>query len=141
MIRSTLCTLTKQTMGRVRRRTSAKQRSITLVVRSFRHRWRGKLKNDSSSGKSRSSCRTMRGYSRFQARRKARNASCAAGPAVGLIDGLGIPLDRVVIALAHLLRDIAHFVYPAAVMQYSGIDRLEPAQPSVTINSKFLTSF
>jgi hypothetical protein len=30
-MRSTLATLTKQTMGRVRRRTSTKQRSITLV--------------------------------------------------------------------------------------------------------------
>jgi hypothetical protein len=37
-------------MGRVRRRTSTKQRSIILVVRSFFHRCRGKLKNDSSSG-------------------------------------------------------------------------------------------
>src|ERR1019366_6740307 len=37
MIRSTLSTFTKHTMGRVRRRTSTKQRSITLVVRSLRH--------------------------------------------------------------------------------------------------------
>src|SRR5271157_2298517 len=44
MIRSTLGTLTKQTMGRVRRRTSTKQRSMILVVRSFLHRCRGKLK-------------------------------------------------------------------------------------------------
>ena len=35
MIRSTLATLTKQTMGRVRRTTSTKQRSMTLVVRNF----------------------------------------------------------------------------------------------------------
>jgi hypothetical protein len=51
-MRSTLTTLTKHTMGRLRRRTSTKQRSITLVVRSLRHRCRGKAKNDSSSGKS-----------------------------------------------------------------------------------------
>src|SRR5260370_40259192 len=38
MMRSTLSTFTKHTMGRVRRRTSTKRRSITLVVRSFRHR-------------------------------------------------------------------------------------------------------
>src|ERR1019366_9707752 len=37
MIRSTLSTFTKHTMGRVRRRTSTKQRSIALVVRSLRH--------------------------------------------------------------------------------------------------------
>ena len=36
-------------------RTSTKQRSITLVVLSLRHRWRGKAKNDSSSGRSSSS--------------------------------------------------------------------------------------
>ena len=34
-MRSTLGTLTKQTIGRVRRRTSTKTRSIKLVVRSF----------------------------------------------------------------------------------------------------------
>jgi hypothetical protein len=43
-MRSTLSTLTKQTIGRVRRRTSTKTRSMTLVVRSLGHRWRGKLK-------------------------------------------------------------------------------------------------
>src|SRR5581483_9638973 len=49
MIRSTLFTFTKHTMGRVRRLTSTKQRSMTLVVRSFRHKCRGKLKNDSQA--------------------------------------------------------------------------------------------
>jgi hypothetical protein len=48
-MRSTLFTFTKHTMGRVRRRTSTKQRSMMLVVRSFLHRCRGKLKNDSNS--------------------------------------------------------------------------------------------
>ncbi|HWR15453.1 MAG TPA: hypothetical protein VN577_11540 [Terriglobales bacterium] len=38
MIRSTLATLTKHIIGRVRRRTSAKQRSMMLVVSSFRRR-------------------------------------------------------------------------------------------------------
>src|SRR5260370_28775303 len=42
MIRSTLSTFTKHTMGRVRRRTSTKQRSITLVARRFRLRCWGK---------------------------------------------------------------------------------------------------
>lgn len=42
MIRSTLWTFTKQTIGRVRRRTSTTQRSITLVVSSFRHKYRGR---------------------------------------------------------------------------------------------------
>ena len=76
-MRSTLSTFTKHTMGRVRRRTSTKQRSITLVVRSFRHRCRGKAKNDSSSGKSRSNRRTIAPYSRSHRARKLRNAACA----------------------------------------------------------------
>src|SRR5256884_6068056 len=42
MMRSTLSTFTKHTIGRVLGRTSTKQRSITLVVRSLRHRCRGK---------------------------------------------------------------------------------------------------
>ncbi len=39
-MRSTLATLTKQTMGRVRLRTSTKQRSMRLVVRTFFHKCR-----------------------------------------------------------------------------------------------------
>ena len=69
-MRSTLLTFTKHTMGRVRRRTSTKQRSMRLVVRSFLRRCRGKLKNDSNSGRSRSSCRTMEPYSACQRRRR-----------------------------------------------------------------------
>ncbi len=53
-MRSTLAMFTKQTMGRVLRRTSTKQRSMTLVVRTFFHKCRGRLKYDSSSGRSRS---------------------------------------------------------------------------------------
>jgi hypothetical protein len=51
-MRSTDCMLTKQTMGRVRRRTSTKQRSMMLVVRSLRHRCRGKRKTASCQGRS-----------------------------------------------------------------------------------------
>src|SRR5437870_9629569 len=47
--------------GWVRRRTSTKQRSIMLVVRSLRHRWRGKAKNESNSGRSCCNRRTMVG--------------------------------------------------------------------------------
>jgi hypothetical protein len=54
MIRSTPLAFTKQTTGRVRRWTSRKQSSITLLVRSFHHKCRGKLKKLSSSGTSRS---------------------------------------------------------------------------------------
>src|ERR1700719_298214 len=47
----------EQDLGRVRLRTSTKQRSMALVVRSLRHSRCGKSKNVSSSGKSRSSRR------------------------------------------------------------------------------------
>ena len=46
----------------VRRRTSTNKRSMTFVVRNLGHGWRGKLKNDSSSGKSFSNCRTGDDY-------------------------------------------------------------------------------
>src|SRR5690348_15461459 len=63
-----LSTLTKQTMGLMRRRTSTKQRSITLVVRSLRHKCRGKAKNDNKSGISSCSRRTIAEYVRPPAR-------------------------------------------------------------------------
>src|SRR3989442_1178523 len=77
MMRSTLSTFTKHTIGRVLRRTSTKQRSITLVVRSLRHRCRGKAKNDSNSGKSCSSRRTTAPYCRRQRAPKLRKAVSA----------------------------------------------------------------
>ena len=46
-MRSTGCTLTKQAMGPVRRRTSTKHLSMMLVVRSLRHRYLGKEHADS----------------------------------------------------------------------------------------------
>ena len=76
-MRSTLSTFTKQTIGRVRRRTSTKQRSITFVVRNLRHKCRGKAKKESSSGRSRSSRRTMAAYCRRQRARKARKPASA----------------------------------------------------------------
>src|SRR5438105_15372120 len=103
MMRSTLATLTKQTMGRVRLRTSTKQRSMTLVVRTFFHRCRGKAKNDSSSGRSRSRRRTIGPYSRDPARPEAAEGGLRLGPAVRLVNGLRAPLHLVVVALAYVL--------------------------------------
>src|SRR5271166_3182846 len=122
MMRSTLFTFTKHTIGRVRRRTSTKQRSMMLVVRSFLQRCRGKLKNDSRSGKSRSSCRTIGPYTDCQRRRKARKAAGLA-PAVGAINRLRVGLYRVIVAAAHLFQDVAQLVHPAALMLRPGIDR------------------
>ena len=77
MIRSTLSTFTKQTMGRVRRRTSTQQRSITLVVRNLRRRWGTKAKNDSSSGRSCAKRRTMLAKGGRQRAWKARKVASA----------------------------------------------------------------
>src|ERR1700738_1205320 len=98
MMRSTLSTFTKHTMGRVRRRTSTKQRSITLVVRSFRQRCRGKGKKDSSSGKSRCRGRTTLPYSRRQ-RPEAAEGGFGLGTARSQVDGLGARLHFVVVRL------------------------------------------
>jgi hypothetical protein len=77
MIRSTLSTFAKQTMGRVRRRTSTKQCSITLVVRNLRRRWGTKAKNDSSSGRSCAKRRTILAKGRRQRAWKARKVASA----------------------------------------------------------------
>src|SRR3990172_4902648 len=133
-IRSTLCTLTKQTMGRVRRRTSTKQRSMTLVVRSFFQRCLGNWKKLSSSGRSRCSWRTMAGYASRQRAWNFWKAPLRPAQARGAIDGLGVGLDRVVVALPHLLQDVAHLVDPAALVGDSRIDGLQGGgQASTTV--------
>ena len=73
------------------------------------------MKNESSSGRSRSKRYTMRVYGRRQRVRKARNVASACAVFCS-IDGLGSRLHLVVIALAHLLQKVAHFVYPAPLM-------------------------
>src|SRR3990172_6143108 len=53
---------------------------------------------------------------------------------LGLVDGLGVGLDRAVVALPHLLQDVAHFVHPAALMRDSGIDGLQRGgQPGAAV--------
>src|SRR5579885_2045426 len=121
MIRSTLFTFTKHTMGRVRRRTSTKQRSMTLVVRSFFHKCRGKLKNDSSSGRSPSHHGAV-----VLLPAPVEGAECGFGltPALGAINRLRSPFHFVVVAFAYVLQNVAHLVHPAALMQHSRIHRL-----------------
>jgi len=63
MIRSQLAGLVKLDMGRVRRRTSPKHRSMTLVVRTLRQCAWGTVKKLSSSSQSRSRQATARGRS------------------------------------------------------------------------------
>src|SRR5581483_6388830 len=122
MIRSTLFTFTKHTMGRVRRLTSTKQRSMTLVVRSFRHKCRGKLKNDSSSGIALQWSHQARVID-LPAAAKAAKGSLGLASAVGPIDCLRVALDLVVIASPHVFQKVPHLVHPAALMQHPGIHR------------------
>ena len=102
MIRSTLSTFTKHTIGRVRRRTSTKQRSMTLVVRSFGHRCRG--------GEERQQLWQVAFQAAHHgpvlpppARPEPAKCGLCVGPAFGRINRLRSGLHFVVIALAHVL--------------------------------------
>src|ERR1019366_2485527 len=103
MMRSTLSTLTKQTMGRVLRRTSTTQRSMTLVVRSLRHRCRGKAKEREQLGQVLLQPPDHGGVGSAPARAEGAKGGSGLRPAIGQIDGLGSGLHFVVIALARLL--------------------------------------
>src|SRR5712691_10939560 len=103
MMRSTLSTFTKQTIGRVRRRTSTKQRSITLVVRNLRHKCLGKAKKESSSGRSRSMPAHHGRVLPPPTRPEIAEGCFGPGPALRQIDGLCATLRFVVVALAHLV--------------------------------------
>ena len=87
MIRSTLSTFTKQTMGRVRRRTSTKQCSITLVVRNLRRRWGTKAKNDDRQVLRQAPYHAGEGPP--PARLESTEGGFGSCPALGQIDGLG----------------------------------------------------
>jgi len=48
----------------------------------------------------------------------------------GAIDRLGSGLDRVIVALPHLLQNIPHFVHPTALVFHLGVDRLNGCRQS-----------
>jgi len=50
--------------------------------------------------------------------------------AIGQVDSLRIGLDRIVVALAHLLQDVAHLVYPAALVRGPRINGLDGCSQS-----------
>jgi hypothetical protein len=83
IIRSTLCTFTTHTIGRVRRRTSTQHRSITLVVRSV----------PQPKGP-----RTVEEREQFWQIPEQPRVALRVGPRTGLIDGLGIRLDGGVVS-------------------------------------------
>jgi hypothetical protein len=115
MIRSTLATLTKQTIGRVRRRTPTKTLSITLVVRNCRHCRLGKLKL-SRSGKSRASRRTTLGVVRPPALLKPMKGIPGSGAIRRQIDDPGIAHHPIVMPLPQLLQNVPHLLHPAILM-------------------------
>src|SRR5271157_5687666 len=123
MIRSTLGTLTKQTMGRVRRRTSTKQRSMILVVRSFVYRCRGEAEKRQQLRQIALQWSHHRAIHRLPASAEGAKSGFGLTPAVGAIDRLGIGFHRVMVATAYFIQDIAHLVHPAALMQCPGRKR------------------
>src|SRR5580704_13414738 len=127
MIRSTLSTSVNTTMGRVRRRTSTKQRSIAFVVRSFRHRCTGSTKKCSSSGRSRSSCLTRTGYRHPTPpmEPEALEGPSCRSDILGQVDLLRFGFDLPFISPFHLLQKVPHLVHPAALVPHPRIDRLD----------------
>src|SRR5438132_8620242 len=99
MMRSALSTFTKHTMGRVRRRTSTKQRSIMLVVRSLRHRWRGEGEEREQLGQILLQPPDHGGISPAPAGAEGAKGGYGLRPALGQVDGLGSGFHLVVIAL------------------------------------------
>jgi hypothetical protein len=82
IIRSTLCTFTTHTIGRVRRRTSTQHRSIPLVVRSVPQK----------------GPRTVEEREQFGRIPEQPRVALRVGPRTGLIDGLGVRLDGGVVS-------------------------------------------
>src|SRR5205085_9070358 len=115
MIRSTLCTFTKQTIGLVRRRTSTKQRSIILVVCNCFHRCLGKLKNASRLGKSFSNCLTIVGLS-LPAQFETAECGTRLFAICGQVNSLGHLLQLIPISFTTFLAEVAHLVHPTALM-------------------------
>src|SRR6184192_1474501 len=119
MMRSQLAELVKLEIGRVRRRTSRKQRSITLVVRTLRQWACGTAKKLSSSSKSRSRLARARrspllgpGAVRRQGFSTIRR----------LVDRGGFAHARALL-LRHLVGDIAQLVRPAALLRDLRVDQ------------------
>src|SRR5579875_70053 len=98
MIRSTLATFTKQTIGRVLRRTSTKHRSIAFELLDHRR------------------------ISVLPASSKATKRPLGLAPTLRSIDRLGVGFHRVVVALAHALQNVPHLMHPGALMLHLRID-------------------
>ena len=125
IMRSTLATLTKQTMGRVRRRTSTKQRSMTLVVRSFLHKAQGKLKKERRVSPSPVASPSSGRHPSNESYYKATERGFRLRPTVGMIDGLRLTLHVLIVPLPNLLQNVAHLMHPATLMEDARVDPLQ----------------
>src|SRR5215813_1422126 len=104
MMRSTLWTLTKQTMGRVRRRTSTKQRSIMLVVRKLAPQMAGTTEERQQLRQIPLQLANQAGIVPLPPGTKAAKCRLCLLAVCGLIDGLDIGFDWIVISPAHFLQ-------------------------------------
>src|SRR6266851_948118 len=124
MMRSTLSSLTKQTMGRVRRRTSTKQRSMTLVCAQFAPQVRRHLKKGQQLGQVLFELAHQSGISFLPVRLEGAKRPDGGSVIGSQIDGLRAVFHGGKIAAAHVLEKIAHLVDPATLMPHAWIDGL-----------------
>src|SRR5712692_8050932 len=118
MMRSQLSVLEKLDMGRVRRRTSRKARSMTLVVRTLRQWVSGTSKKLSRFSRSRSTQATARG--RFPLLKGTLGLFFAAGA----VDRRGFS-DAGTFLAADFASEVAHFVGPAELLRDARINDRE----------------
>lgn len=105
MIRSTLSTLTKQTIGRVRRHTSTKQRSITLVVQ-LPPQMAGKAEEGEQFGQVLLELSHPCGLGALPMLLEAAKSLLSQAISVGSVDGVDPCLHRLAVALPHLLQNV-----------------------------------
>src|SRR5215831_1141073 len=130
MIRSTLCTFTKQTIGRERRLTSTKQRSLTVLVRRRRQSGRGHWKNARGSGSSRSSRVPPRRGPGPPSSRECVGVALRLPSPARLSDRLGLGLDRRLIPAPHRAEEIAPLAHPTALRGHPRRDGREGCRTS-----------
>ncbi len=123
-MRSTDCTFTEQTMGRVRRRTSTKQRSMDVGGAQLAPEMFWKREEGQQFGQIALQLLDHGGILASPTTAEGSRRSLCLAAALGQIDSLCIGLDGIVVALADLLQNVAHLVYPAALMRGAGIDGL-----------------
>src|SRR3954469_19107715 len=114
MMRSQLSRLEKLDMGRVRRRTSRKARSMTLVVRTLIQWACGTAKKFNSASRSRSTQATGVGSTLLPALLPLLKSTVGLTLAGGAIDGRGFGHTRAFFA-RHLIGNVSEFVGPAAL--------------------------